>query len=70
MRDVKIQQITKFEIAKAKVAQKLTAMHREDRFHRLKLDHHQIVDEKINPVPVIDGQSLVSNGNQDLSAGQ
>ena len=67
MRDVEIQQIAKFEAAKAEIAQKLSSMHGKDGFDGLKLNDNQISDEKVNAVAVIDGQGFVSNGNRHLS---
>jgi hypothetical protein len=43
-------------------------MYRKDCLNHLEFDDHPLVDEKINPVPVIDVQTLVTNRDQNLFA--
>ena len=68
MRDVKIQQITKFEATELQIAEELTTMDWKDRLYRLQLDDHLVADEKVDAVTVIDGQILIADWDQHLPA--
>lgn len=70
MGDIEVQQKSKLEAPEAQIAEKLAAMHWQCHLDGFELNSHEIVNNKIDPVAVVDHQLFVLNWDQDLLAGR
>src|SRR5215469_3875574 len=66
MRHIKIQQVAELEVAEAEIAEKLTAMYWQNGFNSLQFDGHQVLDDKIYAITLINDHLFISNWDNHL----